>query len=147
MPRGAATYPTQTIENLILTTFVFRFFQTLGGQPPYPPKSATRLAQARSHFLQIKLICIKLLARPPEQTLETGRSEKKCDPACASQVALFKFDLLNKVRPGLHRPGSSKIKESLYMSWRKPGRTQSLLPSLRIVVPRAIGSEFSIEFP
>ena len=126
MSQGVGTF--STIEHLILRTFIFRHF---GDPRSLSPQSATRLAQARSHFFQIKMICIEISARPPEKSIGSCHSEKKCDPACASQVALFKFDLQKTARPGLHKPGSSKIKGSLYMSWRKPGRTQSLPPSLQ----------------
>ena len=126
MSQGVGTF--STIEHLILRTFIFRHF---GDPRSLSPQSATRLAQARSHSFQIKLICIEISARPPEKSIGSCHSEKKCDPACASQVALLKFDPQKTARPGLHKPRSSKIKGSLYMSWRKPGRTQSLPPSLQ----------------
>ena len=55
--------------------------------------------------------------------METCPSEKKCDPPCARQVALFQVDPLKLVRPALHWPGSKKSSKYIEKSWRKAGRT------------------------
>ena len=61
--------------------------------------------------------------RSPGKLVETCPLEKRRDPRCATQVALFSGTLQKWARPALHWPGSSKTSKFIYKSWCNPGRT------------------------
>ena len=81
---------------LFLTSVCLReaYLEIREPSEPDPPKFDPACASPGLFFFQIKAICIEISARPPEKSIGICHSEKKFDPACASQVELFKFDLV-----------------------------------------------------
>ena len=69
----------------------------------------------------------------------------KAQPALPKQVTLFRFDLKKGARSALHRPGSSKSKESIVYVHVQSRSHPIIAPLPSKIVPAAIGREFSLE--